>query len=94
MPGYVGPEKGFSFCHVDDVVQGHVAAMEKGQPGERYLLTGENASFKDVFEIAAEITHTAKPKFRIPFLLIEAYGWLCVLIARITGKLPIISPPV
>ncbi|KAI3465368.1 hypothetical protein Pfo_022031 [Paulownia fortunei] len=93
LPGYMGQENGFSFCHVDDVAQGHIAAMIKGRPGERYLLTGENASFKDVFDMAAMITHTAKPRFRIPLFLIEAYGWLCVLFSRITGKLPLISPP-
>ncbi|KAL0438698.1 UNVERIFIED_CONTAM: Anthocyanidin reductase [Sesamum latifolium] len=93
MPGYVGQEKGLSFCHIDDVVQGHIAAVTKGRLGERYILTGENASFKDVFDIAAMITQTAKPQFRIPLFLIEAYAWLCVLFSRITGKLPLISPP-
>lgn len=94
MPGYVGQEQGFSFCHVNDVVQGHIAALAKGQKGERYLLTGENASFKDVFDIAAEITQTSKPHFQIPLFLVDAYGWVCVLLSRITGKLPLISPPV
>ncbi|CAA0816870.1 NAD(P)-binding Rossmann-fold superfamily protein [Striga hermonthica] len=51
LPGYMGQENGFSFCHVDDVVQGHLAAMNKGRPGERYLLTGENASFKDTVDV-------------------------------------------
>ncbi|KAL0314833.1 UNVERIFIED_CONTAM: hypothetical protein Sangu_2327700 [Sesamum angustifolium] len=94
MPGYMGQGEDFSFCHVDDVVQGHVAAVTKGRLGERYLLTGENTSFNDVFNIAAMITQTAKPRFHVPFFLIEAYAWLCVLFSRITGKLPIISPPV
>ncbi|KAL0360815.1 UNVERIFIED_CONTAM: Anthocyanidin reductase, partial [Sesamum radiatum] len=91
--GYVGQEKGFSFCHIDDVVQGHIAAVTKGRLGERYLLTGQNASFKDVFDIAATITQTTKPGFRVPLFLIEAFAWLCVLFSRITGKLPLISPP-
>ncbi|XP_073146310.1 uncharacterized protein [Henckelia pumila] len=72
---------------------GHIAAMNKGRVGERYLLTGENASFKDVFDIAASITHTAKPLFGLPLWLVEAYGWLSVLFSRLTGKLPLISPP-
>ncbi|XP_051139380.1 uncharacterized protein LOC127257110 [Andrographis paniculata] len=93
LPFYIGLEKGFSFCHVDDVAQGHVEAIAKGRPGERYLLTGENASFSDVFNIAADITHTAKPRFRMPFLLMEGYAWICLLVSKITGKLPLISPP-
>ncbi|XP_060173425.1 uncharacterized protein LOC132604102 isoform X2 [Lycium barbarum] len=95
LPGYIGQANDrFSFSHVDDVVDGHIAAMNKGKPGERYLLTGENASFKEVFDVAAIITHTKRPSFGIPLLMIEAYGWLSVLFSKLTGKLPLISPPV
>ena len=95
LPGYVGyGNDKCSFSHVDDVVEGQVAAMNKGQLGERYLLTGENASFKLVFDLAAVITGTKKPWFNIPIWVIDVYGWASVLFARITGKLPLISPPV
>ncbi|CAF2031628.1 hypothetical protein Bca4012_080819 [Brassica carinata] len=94
LPGYIGSGNDrCSFSHVDDVVDGHIAAMEKGRLGERYLLTGENASFKLVFDMAALITGTNKPSFSIPLWAIDAYGWLSVLVSRITGKLPVISPP-
>ncbi|XP_015885488.2 uncharacterized protein LOC107420927 isoform X1 [Ziziphus jujuba] len=94
LPGYIG--SGFdrySFSHVDDVVEGHISAMNKGRAGERYLLTGENASFKHVFDMAAIITETKKPIFNIPLWLIEVYGWVSVLFSRLLGKLPLISPP-
>ena len=76
------------------MVQGHLAALNKGRPGERYLLTGENASFMQVFDICATISGTGKPRFSIPLLVIEAYGWLSVFASKIMGTLPIISPPV
>lgn len=95
LPGYVGDGNDrCSFSHVDDVAEGHIGAMNKGRLGERYLLTGENASFKHVFDTAAVITGTKKPWFNIPMWAIDVYGWLSVLFARITGKLPLISPPV
>jgi farnesol dehydrogenase len=75
-------------------VEGHIAATEKGKIGERYLLTGENASFNQVFDMAAVITNTRKPMVNIPLWVIDVYGWLSVLFSRITGKLPVISPPV
>ncbi|CDP01347.1 unnamed protein product [Coffea canephora] len=94
LPGFIGEGNDrFSFSHVDDVVGGHIATMNKGRPGERYLLTGENASFKHVFDLAATISRTNKPQFGIPLFAIEAYGWLLVLCSRLTGKLPLISPP-
>ncbi|XP_057531934.1 uncharacterized protein LOC130810032 isoform X2 [Amaranthus tricolor] len=94
LPGYIGPGNDkFSFSYVDDVVDGHIAALEKGYPGERYLLTGENASFKHVFDAAAILTNTSKPHFTLPMWVIAAYGWISVLFSRVTGKLPLLSPP-
>lgn len=94
LPGYIGDGKDkVSLCHVEDVVKGHVAALHKGRMGERYLLTGENVSFVDVFNNAALITKTRKPWFHIPLWLIEIYGWISVFFARITGTLPTISYP-
>ncbi|XP_051139724.1 uncharacterized protein LOC127257377 [Andrographis paniculata] len=93
LPGYVGQEKAFSFSHVDDVARGHVAAMTKGRLGERYLLSGENASIKDVFDIAAEITHTQKPQFRIPIFVLAVYGWICIFFCKfISQKHPLVTP--
>jgi NAD+-dependent farnesol dehydrogenase len=95
LPGYIGD--GYdreSFCHVDDVVNGHIAAMEKGRVGQRYLLTGENMSFVQIFNMVANITNTRAPMFHVPLWLIEAYGWISVFVSRITGKLPLISYPV
>lgn len=76
------------------MVDGHILALDKGKPGERYLLTGENASFMHVFDIAATITNTKRPFFNIPLFLINLYGWVSVVFCKITGKLPLISPPV
>jgi NAD+-dependent farnesol dehydrogenase len=95
LPGYIGD--GYdraSFCHVDDVVSGHIAALEKGRVGERYLLTGQNMSFKQIFNMVANITNTKAPNFHVPLWLIEIYGWISVFVSRITGKLPLISYPV
>jgi NAD+-dependent farnesol dehydrogenase len=76
------------------VVNGHIAALHKGKLGERYLLTGENASVVQLFDIAAAVTRTAKPYFHIPLWLIEIYGWISVFFSRITGTLPLVSYPV
>ncbi|CAN6321189.1 unnamed protein product [Urochloa humidicola] len=95
LPGHIGD--GYdrqSFSHVDDVVSGHIAAMEKGRVGERYLLTGENASLVHIFNLAASITNTNPPKIHLPLWLVEIYGRISVLVARITGKPPLVSYPV
>jgi len=95
LPGYIGDRYDReSFSHVDDVVSGHIAALEKGRVGERYLLTGENVSFAQIFNLAANITNTKPPKFHIPLWVLGIYGRISVLFARITGKPPLISYPV
>lgn len=95
LPGYIGDGNDrLPFCHVEDVVSGHIAAMHKGQPGERYLLTGENASFVQVLDMVAAITKTRRPLLHIPLGIIEIYGWISVFFSHITGKLPLISYPV
>ncbi|XP_078433376.1 NAD(P)-binding Rossmann-fold superfamily protein [Wolffia australiana] len=92
LPGYVGHGK-LSFCHVDDVAAGHVLSMHKGHVGQRYLLTGDNASLEYIFDAAAIITQTRRPLFHIPIWVIYIYGWISVAIAHITGNLPLISYP-
>ncbi|XP_072991225.1 uncharacterized protein [Typha latifolia] len=94
LPGHIGDGNDrTSFSHIEDVVAGHIAAMHKGRVGERYLLTGENASFTQIFDMAAVITKTKRPMFHIPLWVIEIYGWISVFFSRITGKLPLISYP-
>lgn len=46
LPAYV--ETGLNVVHVDDVAAGHLAAMEHGAIGERYILGGENLSLCDL----------------------------------------------
>jgi farnesol dehydrogenase len=43
-----------NYVHVDDLVRGHILAMEKGTVGERYILGGENSSLKHLFTLVDE----------------------------------------
>jgi dihydroflavonol-4-reductase len=48
------PPGGMSTAFVDDVADGHLAAFERGRPGERYLLTDGYTSFRDLCRAAVE----------------------------------------
>lgn len=61
---------GANYIHIDDVVRGHLAAMHKGLPGERYILGGENLTHRQTLTILAEITGRPPPRFQIPGPLI------------------------
>jgi nucleoside-diphosphate-sugar epimerase len=60
---------------VDDVVQGHILAMEKGRVGERYILGGENAPLRQLFRLIDRISgkrHFQFPIFK-PGAMVFAY---------------------
>lgn len=54
MPAY--PTGGTNCVALEDVVEGHVLAFQKGRPGERYILGAENLTYKQLFDfIASEL---------------------------------------
>ena len=61
----------FDFVPVQDVVSGHILAMEKGEIGERYLLTGEEISISTTLDWLQELTGVPKPGIRIPIALMQ-----------------------
>lgn len=89
MPGYV--DGGINIVDVDDVAVGHVLAMDRGKPGEKYILGNMNVSIQEYFQLIADVGGGRAPALRIPFpfALAAAYGYEAV--AGVTGKPPITS---
>lgn len=86
------PPGGGSFCHVREVAGAHIAAAEKGVPGENYLLGGAEASYLEMAQIAAELCGKEPPKKAISPLLLKVLARLGVGLAIFTGKPPLITP--
>ena len=68
IPGYL--DTGMNLVDVSDVAQGHILAMERGEPGERYILGNRNLTLLEVFGMLAEITGRRPPRIRFPYWLI------------------------
>jgi dihydroflavonol-4-reductase len=81
---------GMNLVPVEDVAQAHVAALERGRPGERYLLGGEDLVFDDIWDRLAQITGRAAPKVRLPHRLVDVLASIDELRCRITGAQPVI----
>lgn len=62
----VVPEGGLSFVDVRDAAAGAIAAMERGRPGERYLLGGPNWSFAEFFGRLERVSKVRAPVLRVP----------------------------
>lgn len=56
--------RGSAYCfgHVVDTVQGHVRAMERGTPGEEYIIAGHPLTVVEAFELAEELTGIPAPR--------------------------------
>jgi dihydroflavonol-4-reductase len=64
-------EGGINTVHIQDVVEGHLAAALRGVPGERYILGGENLSHHETFKILAEVVGRRPPLLKIPKRVVE-----------------------
>ncbi len=82
LPVYIGT--GMNVIDVEDVAMGHVLAMEKGVPGQRYILGHRNMTLLEVLLTLEAITGVRAPRVRIPINLIILLGIIDYLIE---GKL-------
>lgn len=57
---------GTSVAYVDDVALGTVRALERGRPGERYILGGENLKIKDLAAVTLELLGQQKRIMTLP----------------------------
>lgn len=81
-----------NYAFVDDVVRGHLLAMEKGRTGERYLLGGENVSLKGLFSLVDEITNRKHFQVSLPRRVALLYAGLEKRKAEWLGVYPKVTP--
>ncbi len=86
------PRGGGCTCSVEDVAEGHLLAFEKGKTGERYILGGENYTWKDLFTMICEVVGQPPPKIPLPNAALKAFGFFSDALSRVTHKEPTITP--
>jgi len=87
FPAYV--DTGLNLVDATECARGHVAALEKGRGGERYILGGENLTLKQILNKLAAITGLPSPKIRVPYALALATGVVDEIVTgRIRGREP------
>jgi len=85
FPAYV--DTGLNLVDAKECARGHVAAMEKGRSGERYILGGENLTLKQILDKLAAITGLPSPTVKVPqFVAMAAAvfdeGWTGFLLGK------------
>jgi dihydroflavonol-4-reductase len=82
FPAYV--DTGLNLVDVAEVAQMHFAALERGTPGERYILGGENLTLKQILDRMSSITGLPSPTMKVPHAVAMAFAFFD---ENFTGKL-------
>jgi dihydroflavonol-4-reductase len=72
FPAYV--ETGLNLVDVRECARGHIAALEKGKSGERYILGGQNLTLKQILDKLGAIAGLPSPKVKLPYFFAYAAG--------------------
>jgi len=83
---------GVNVVHVADVAAGYLLAAEKGRPGERYILGGEDVQRVDLADLVAKVTRGRPNHSLPPRALLAVVARVMPLMARLTGKDAALSP--
>ncbi len=65
---------GFEFVAADDIVDGHIRAMERGRSGQKYIISSQFLTLDEIVDIWHEMTGVEKPKMRLPAPVMLAFA--------------------
>jgi dihydroflavonol-4-reductase len=86
MPGYV--DTGLNFVPVEDCAHGHLLAADDGRVGERYILGGRNLTLKEMLDILSLTSGRPSPRWKIPYAVAYAAGWVDMGVSRLLNREP------
>jgi dihydroflavonol-4-reductase len=89
MPAFV--ETGLNLAHVDDVAAGHLAALDRGGVGERYILGGDNVFLADMLADIARLVGRRPPTVKLPRTMLYPVAYGAEVLARLRGVEPFIT---
>jgi len=78
-------------AYIDDIVKGHILAMEKGQRGEKYILGGINISYHDFFQRIRTLSSCNGRIIPISKYAMKAWAMLQLMNYKLTGKAPLLT---
>jgi dihydroflavonol-4-reductase len=89
MPAFV--DTGLNLAHVDDIASGHVAALDRGRIGDRYILGGENVLLADMLADIARLVGRRPPTLKLPRALIYPIAYGAEFAAKVSGREPFVT---
>ncbi len=81
-----------NYVFIEDVINGHISAMEKEVSGEKFILGGDNISYYDFFNTIAAISGKKQWLIPLPVVLMMIASGFMWLMAAIFKIKPLITP--
>jgi dihydroflavonol-4-reductase len=91
MPLIVFPDAGFNMVHVDDVADGVLLALDKGEVGEQYVLGGQITTMREMIETLARVSGRRAPSRTMPTGLLKAMTPIGPVVGKVMGQPPNLS---
>ena len=89
IPAFV--DTGLNLVHVDDVGAGHIAALERGRIGERYILGGQDVTLATLLADIARLVGRRPPTVRLPRRAVFPFAYVAEAAARVSGREPLLT---
>jgi dihydroflavonol-4-reductase len=77
-----------SIVDIDDCVEAHLLAAERGTPGERYVISGAAITAREALELVSDISGVRRRVQILPPFVATAAGGLAEAVFRARGKTP------
>jgi nucleoside-diphosphate-sugar epimerase len=88
MPLIPFPELGLCLAHVEDTAAAILLALDKGGPGETYVIAGPPTTMREAIATLAGISGRRNPKHAVPTVLMKAMTPIGPLVGKLMGQPP------
>ncbi len=88
MPLLPFPDLGICLSHVEDIAGGIILALDKGEAGETYVISGPATTVREAIGIVADVSGRKAPKRAIPVPLMKAMIPIGPLVGKMMGQPP------
>jgi dihydroflavonol-4-reductase len=82
------PELGICLTHVEDIAAGILLGLDKGRPGEAYVISGPATTVREAISVVADVTGKKAPKRALPTGLMKAMTPIGPLVGKVMGQPP------
>jgi dihydroflavonol-4-reductase len=85
------PPGGMTLVHVDDVAEAHLAAFERGRPGERYIAADGYATMREIVAAAVEAAGRGRVPPTMPGPLARGLAGVGEAMSRVIRRPPLLG---